>query len=62
MNDWIPTKEMAQELDVSIASLLRLKGTGFLKHKKHYIQRNPESTRGPMLWHKTRTTMAMFRI
>tara|TARA_B100000073_G_scaffold75287_1_gene56772 strand:+ start:61 stop:249 length:189 start_codon:yes stop_codon:yes gene_type:complete len=62
MSDWIPSKEMADNLGIHRASLNRLKNSGFLKEKQHFIKKIPTSPRSDLLWHRTRTLIKMGRI
>jgi hypothetical protein len=53
---------MADNLGIHRASLNRLKNSGFLKEKQHFIKKIPTSPRSDLLWHRTRTLIKMGRI
>ena len=61
-SDWVPTKEMADELGINRVTLQRLRRDGFLKEKQHWVKVNPLAPRSNHLWHRTRTMMKMGRI
>ena len=59
---WIPTKEMAELLDLHRITLLRIRKTDYLREGFHYVKKNPVSPRGDFVWHPHRTMEKFGRV
>lgn len=59
MSEWIPTKQMAEDLGCHRKTLTRLKQKGYFTEGTHFRKVNPLSPRGDFTWHRTRVLLKM---
>ena len=57
--DWVPTRELTEELGVSERTLRRLKVSGYLKPGHHYRKVNPQAPRSRHVWHRHRVAIRL---
>ena len=61
-SDWIPTREIVEELGISRRTLSRLQSAGYFQEDQHFQKVNPLAPRSNFLWNRTRVLIKMGRI
>jgi hypothetical protein len=56
---WKSTAETAEAVGVSVATLGRLKASGFFREGRHYVRARPKAKAGPLRWNVDLVTAAM---
>ena len=59
---WVDTRGILQHLCISRTTLDRLRQEGVLVERRHYVKKNPTSSRGVFLWNTQRCDLALDRV